>query len=107
MNILNIYNELDSHNFDLNVDHYGAEQCDKGYSFGPTIRDNFVLHFITKGRGKILVDGKTSYLAAGDLFILPKDVSIFTKLMKMNLGLIFGLVLVVHEQKIYLIKVNC
>ncbi|WP_192873826.1 AraC family ligand binding domain-containing protein, partial [Streptococcus suis] len=33
--------------------------------------------FITKGRGKILVDGKTSYLAAGDLFILPKDVSIF------------------------------
>ncbi|HEL1785460.1 AraC family transcriptional regulator [Streptococcus suis] len=77
MNILNIYNEFDSHNFDLNVDHYGAEQCDKGYSFGPTIRDNFVLHFITKGRGKILVDGKTSYLAAGDLFILPKDVSIF------------------------------
>ena len=55
MNILNIYNELDSHNFDLNVDHYGAEQCDKGYSFGPTIRDNFVLHFITKGKGKILV----------------------------------------------------
>lgn len=61
MNILNIYNELDSHNFDLNVDHYGAEQCDKGYSFGPTIRDNFVLHFITKGKGKILVDGKTIY----------------------------------------------
>ncbi len=62
MNILNIYNELDSHNFDLNVDHYGAEQCDKGYSFGPTIRDNFVLHFITKGRGKILVDGKQATL---------------------------------------------
>ncbi|HEM4335037.1 TPA: AraC family transcriptional regulator [Streptococcus suis] len=77
MNILNIYNELDSHNFDLNVDHYGAEQCDKGYSFGPTIRDNFVLHFITNGKGKILVDGKTSYLSAGDIFILPKDVSIF------------------------------
>jgi len=79
MNVLNIYNELDSHNFDLNVDHYGAEQCDKGYSFGPTIRDNFVLHFITKGRGKILVDGKTSYLAAGDLFILPQDVSFSIK----------------------------
>ncbi|HFI0421705.1 TPA: AraC family ligand binding domain-containing protein [Streptococcus suis] len=77
MNILNIYNELDSHNFDLNVDHYGAEQCDKGYSFGPTIRDNFVLHFITNGKGKITIDGETTNLQAGDLFVLPKNQSIF------------------------------
>ncbi|MDG3132323.1 AraC family transcriptional regulator [Streptococcus suis] len=79
MNILNIYNELDSHNFDLNVDHYGAEQCDNSYSFGPTIRDNYVLHFITEGKGEIVIEGKTTYLSAGDLFILPKDTSIFYK----------------------------
>lgn len=72
MNILNSYNELDSHNFDLNIDHYGAEQCDKNYSFGPTIRDNYVLHFITEGKGKISILGETTELAAGDLFILPK-----------------------------------
>lgn len=77
MNILNIYNEFDSHNFDLNVDHYGAEQCDSGYSFGPTIRDNYVLHFITNGKGKITIDGETTNLQAGDLFILPKNQSIF------------------------------
>lgn len=46
MNILNIYNELDSHNFDLNVDHYGAEQCDKGYSFGPTIMGYSIKDYI-------------------------------------------------------------
>ncbi len=62
MNVLNIYNELDSHNFDLNVDHYGAEQCDKGYSFGPTIRDNFVLHFITKEEEKFLLTEKQAIL---------------------------------------------
>ena len=77
MNILNIYNEFDSHNFDLNVDHYGAEQCDSGYSFGPTIRDNYVLHFITNGKGKITIDGETTNLQAGDLFVLPKNQSIF------------------------------
>ncbi|MBY4986544.1 AraC family transcriptional regulator [Streptococcus suis] len=79
MNILNIYNEFDSHNFDLNVDHYGAEQCDSGYSFGPTIRDNYVLHFITNGKGKITIDGETTNLQAGDLFVLPKNQSIFYK----------------------------
>ncbi|HEM6398048.1 TPA: AraC family transcriptional regulator [Streptococcus suis] len=77
MNILNIYNELDSHNFDLNVDHYGAEQCDSGYSFGPTIRDNYVLHFITNGKGKISINGETTELTAGDIFVLPKNQSIF------------------------------
>ncbi|HEM6221261.1 TPA: AraC family transcriptional regulator [Streptococcus suis] len=77
MNILNIYNELDSHNFDLNVDHYGAEQCDRGYSFGPTIRDNYVLHFITNGKGKISINGETTELTAGDIFVLPKNQSIF------------------------------
>ncbi|WP_105118795.1 AraC family transcriptional regulator [Streptococcus suis] len=77
MNILNIYNEFDSHNFDLNVDHYGAEQCDKNYSFGPTIRNNYVLHFITNGKGKIIINGETTELAAGDIFVLPKNQSIF------------------------------
>ncbi|HFU4204845.1 TPA: AraC family ligand binding domain-containing protein [Streptococcus suis] len=77
MNILNIYNEFDSHNFDLNVDHYGAEQCDSGYSFGPTIRDNYVLHFITNGKGKISINGETTELTAGDIFVLPKNQSIF------------------------------
>ncbi len=77
MNILNIYNELNSHNFDLNIDHYGAEQCDKNYSFGPTVRDNYVLHFITEGKGKITILGETTELTAGDLFVLPKNKSIF------------------------------
>ncbi|HEL2050960.1 TPA: AraC family transcriptional regulator [Streptococcus suis] len=77
MNILNIYNEFDSHNFDLNVDHYGSEQCDSGYSFGPTIRDNYVLHFITNGKGKISINGETTELTAGDIFVLPKNQSIF------------------------------
>ena len=73
MNILNTYYELDSHHFDLNIDHYGAETCDKNYSFGPSIRDNYVLHFIVSGKGTFSIDGQTTSLKAGDLFLLPKD----------------------------------
>lgn len=73
MNILNTYYELESHHFDLNVDHYGAETCDKNYSFGPSIRDNYVLHFIVSGKGTFSIDGQTTSLKAGDLFLLPKD----------------------------------
>ncbi|WP_205402080.1 AraC family transcriptional regulator [Streptococcus lutetiensis] len=72
MNVLNTYNEFDTNNFDLNVDHYGAEICDKNYSFGPTVRDNYVLHFIVDGKGKFTIDGTTTKLKTGDMFILPK-----------------------------------
>lgn len=73
MNILNTYHELEGHNVDLNVDHYGSEQCDKSYSFGPSVRENYVLHFIVSGKGRFTVKGKTTDLQAGDLFILPQN----------------------------------
>lgn len=76
-NILTIYNEFDNHHFELNVDHYGAEICTPGYSFGPSIRDNYVLHFIIDGCGRFTIDGKTILLKAGDLFILPKNKKTF------------------------------
>ncbi len=72
MNILNTYNEFNTNNFDLNVDHCGAEICAKNYSFGPTVRDNYVLHFIVDGKGKFTIDGITTQLKTGDMFILPK-----------------------------------
>ena len=81
MNVLNTYNEFDMNNFDLNVDHYGAEICDKNYSFGPTVRDNYVLHFIVDGKGTFKIDGTT------------------TKLIASTLGLIFGLDLVAQKLK--------
>ncbi|KXT77679.1 AraC family transcriptional regulator [Streptococcus sp. DD13] len=73
MNILNAYDEFDSQHFDLNVDHYGAEVCARNYSFGPTIRDNYVLHFILNGKGTFMIDGQTTLLQEGDIFVLPKD----------------------------------
>lgn len=73
MNVLNAYSEFDGSHFDLNVDHYGAEVCDSGYSFGPSVRHNYVLHFILSGCGRFTINGKTVFLQTGDIFLLPKD----------------------------------
>jgi len=47
------------------------------FSFTNKFSFNQSIFKTSPGKGKILVDGKTIYLSAGDLFILPKDVSIF------------------------------
>ena len=39
----------------------------------PSVRDNFVLHFITKGKGVFHINKNEIHLEAGDLFLLPKN----------------------------------
>ena len=46
-----IFSEYQTGTIDLLLDFYGYEDCQPNYSFGPAIRDGFVLHFITKGKG--------------------------------------------------------
>lgn len=70
---LNTYNEFDNNNFDLNIDHYGFESCPPNYAFGPSVRNNFVLHYIIEGSGQFTIYNKVTSLGAGDIFILPKD----------------------------------
>ena len=52
---------------------YGYEECTPNYSFGPTIRDTYVLHYITKGQGKFHYKGKIVDLKEGDFFLLKPD----------------------------------
>ena len=73
MNLLQTYNEFEFTNTDLTVDHFGAEMCASHYAFGPTIRDNYVLHFIVEGKGKFHIDETIWELQAGDMFLLSKD----------------------------------
>ncbi|EAG3623228.1 hypothetical protein B7504_15460 [Listeria monocytogenes] len=70
---LNTYNEFDNNNFDLNIDHYGFESCPPNYAFGPSVRNNFVLHYIIEGSGQFTIYNKVTSLGTGDIFILPKD----------------------------------
>ena len=46
-----IFSELETGTLDLRLDFYGYEDCLPDQFFGPAIRENYVLHYITKGKG--------------------------------------------------------
>ena len=46
-----IFSELETGTLDLRLDFYGYEDCLPDQFFGPAIRENYVLHYITEGNG--------------------------------------------------------
>ena len=45
-----VFPEHQTDTIDLALDFYGHEDCPKNYEFGPSVRDNFVLHLLQKER---------------------------------------------------------
>lgn len=60
-------------NTDLNMYRCGIEDCVPGHSWGPAVRDHYIVHHITGGKGVFHVNGKTYRLAAGDGFLICPD----------------------------------
>ncbi|MGT2910624.1 AraC family transcriptional regulator [Streptococcus cameli] len=72
------YSELHQDTMDLTIDFYGYEACSSLYSFGPAIRENYVLHYIEKGKGYFHYQNKVVTLQEGDLFLLkPNEVTFY------------------------------
>ena len=42
----------------VNLNYFGAEQCKKGYTFGPYVRMSYVIHIIKEGKGELEKNGK-------------------------------------------------
>lgn len=66
-------------NIDLNVTCCGTEACEKGHSFGPAIRDYYLIHYVLKGKGKFEVGGKTYYLEQGMGFLIEPEILTYYK----------------------------
>ena len=64
-------------NTDLNVYRCGVEACSPGHSWGPGVRDHYLVHAIREGQGVLQIGGRSWRLGAGDGFILPPDVLAF------------------------------
>jgi AraC-like DNA-binding protein len=57
-------------NTDLNVYRCGIEECLPEHSWGPGVRDHYIIHVIISGRGCFTVNGHTHILEAGQGFLI-------------------------------------
>ena len=57
-------------NASLAIFNCGLQSCSPNHSWGPGIRDHFLIHFVISGKGSYVCGGKTFHLKAGDLFLI-------------------------------------
>ncbi|MBX4262466.1 AraC family transcriptional regulator [Clostridium estertheticum] len=69
---------LKKQSVDLYLSYCGIEECDPGHSYGPTIRTEYLLHYILKGKGIYNVDSKTYNLSNHQSFIIyPNEITYY------------------------------
>jgi len=59
---------------DMDIYVSGFQNCKTNHSFGPAVRDYFLVHYIYKGKGKFIVNNKTYHLSAGQGFLICPDI---------------------------------
>lgn len=57
-------------NASLAIFNCGLQSCSPNHSWGPGIRDHYLIHFVISGKGSYICGGKTFQLKAGDLFLI-------------------------------------
>ena len=56
---------------------FGHEHCRLKHSFGPAVRQYWLLHYVVSGSGKFVREGKEYELSAGDIFVIPPFVETY------------------------------
>lgn len=64
---------------ELTLYYGGSEVCAPSHSFGPAIRQHYLLHFILNGKGKYYVNNKCYELKQGDGFLIFPSESTYYK----------------------------
>lgn len=54
----------------LSVYHCGYEKCPPAHSYGPAVRDHYLIHYVVSGKGEFITEYGISPLSAGDLFLI-------------------------------------
>lgn len=62
---------------DLNMYRCGMEDCKSGHTWGPAIRDHYIIHYILGGKGIFQVNGMTHHLGKDDGFLICPNNIIF------------------------------
>lgn len=54
--------------------HCGKEECAPKHSFGPVMRDHYLIHYIEKGKGRFEINNKVYHLGQGEIFYIMPNV---------------------------------
>ena len=62
----------------LSVYNCGFQKCDPCHSWGPAVRNHFLLHFVASGKGKFTISDREYNLSAGDGFVtFPNEMAYY------------------------------
>jgi AraC-like DNA-binding protein len=68
------FSVVNKEGYDLIVYQCGMQKCKPSHSYGPAVRDHFLIHFILEGQGTFYVDGKSYSLSKNEGFLICPDV---------------------------------
>ena len=63
------YKQNYTDNVELSIFNCGHECCQPGYTWGPGVRDHYLIHLVVAGKGTYQVNDVSYALQAGDLFL--------------------------------------
>ncbi|MBQ8579569.1 MAG: AraC family transcriptional regulator [Oscillospiraceae bacterium] len=70
---------LDFQNDYLNLCHSGTDTCRPGVSIGPLVKEFYLVHYITSGKGTYAVNNRLHHLGPGDAFLIrPGKTVVYT-----------------------------
>lgn len=77
-NIIEIFHNSSHHlSAPLFLLYAGQEQCLPSHHFGPAMRGHYLLHFITRGKGRFRVNNQTYELSTGHVFLIKPGESTY------------------------------
>ncbi|MCM1988672.1 AraC family transcriptional regulator [Oceanirhabdus seepicola] len=68
--ILDINTKYDSN---IYIYHCGWEKCKPKHSYGPAVRDHFLIHFVLDGQGKLYIEDKVYEIKMNQGFLISPD----------------------------------
>ncbi|MFT8348065.1 AraC family transcriptional regulator [Clostridium saccharoperbutylacetonicum] len=68
------FSTINDDGFDITVYQCGMEKCKKSHSYGPAIRDHYLIHFILEGSGIFYVGGKSYRIKKNQGFLICPNI---------------------------------
>jgi AraC-type DNA-binding domain-containing proteins len=69
--------DLNHSTIDLYLSTCGIQNCVAGHFFGPGKREEYILHFISDGKGSFTCGGHTYHLSRGDVFLIKPNTEVY------------------------------